>query len=123
MPVVARVMGLLSPAIALRRAIKLSEQKKFAEAVPLLALAARAGIPEAEYRIAECYLRGAGVPISQTEGALWLHRAASNGYVEAQCLLAALYVHGLARMTADASVGKARSDRLFATNGPAEPDF
>jgi uncharacterized protein len=97
MSVVDRVIGLVAPAAALRRAIRLSEQQKFTEAFPLFATAARAGIPDAEFRVAQCYLQGTGVPLSQAEGAHWLERAAANGSIEARCLLGALYVHGLRR--------------------------
>ena len=64
MAVVDRLIGLASPAAALRRAIRLGEEGKAAEAFPLLTLAARAGIPDAEYRVARCYLEGVGVPAS-----------------------------------------------------------
>ena len=106
MTVIDRVIGLLSPSAALRRATNLIEQKKFAEAFPLLALAARAGIPDAQYHVAQCYLQGTGVPLSPSEGAVWLHRAANNACVEAQCLLGALYVHGLVRAPSDAVTGQ-----------------
>ena len=87
---VDRLIGLGSPAAALRRAIELIDQEKFTAAFPLLTRAAKAGIPEAEYRVARSYLEGAGVPLSQTEGARWLERAASHGWVEAQSLDGAL---------------------------------
>jgi len=93
---VDRLIGLGSPDAALRRAIQLTEQEKFAAAFPLLTRAAKAGIPDAEYRVARSYLEGAGVPVSQTEGARWLERAASHGCIEAQTLLAALCMRGLA---------------------------
>ncbi|RUW41181.1 hypothetical protein EOA36_35800, partial [Mesorhizobium sp. M8A.F.Ca.ET.021.01.1.1] len=48
------------PAVALRRAIQLSD--KPAEAFQHLAVAARAGLVDAEYRVARCYLEGSGVP-------------------------------------------------------------
>src|SRR5271169_6176462 len=117
MTVVDRLMGLASPTAALRRAIRLGEEGKFAEAFPLLTLAARAGIPDAEYRVARSYLDGSGVPRSQVEGARWLQRAASHGYTEAQAMLAALFVHGLAGATSGGA------DQLFAADGPAVPDF
>ena len=57
-------------------------------AFPLFARAARAGIAEAEFRVGRCYLEGAGVPPSRAGGRRWLERAANQGYVEAQALLA-----------------------------------
>src|SRR5258705_1944267 len=92
---VDRLIALASPAAALRQAIRLIEQERGTEAFPLLTRAAKAGMPEAEYRIARAYIEGAGVPRSQTEGARWLQRAASHGFVEAQTLLAAPCVRGL----------------------------
>src|SRR5215472_12907144 len=124
MVVVDRLIGLTSPAAALRRAAKLSERKRFAEAFSLLALAARASIPEAEYRVARCYLEGSGVPPSRVEGVRWLQRAAAHGFIEAQCLLATLNVHGLANVDDGATtVSKGRVDQLFVEDKPPEPDF
>ena len=76
---------------------RLAERKDFKRAFPLLARAAQAGIAEAEYRLGRCYLEGAGVPPSRTEGARWLERAANQGFVEAQAQLATLAIHGLRR--------------------------
>ena len=125
MSFVDRLIGrLASPDAALRRAIRLSEQGKAAEAFPLLTLAARAGIPDAEYRVARCYLEGSGVPRSQAEGARWLQRAAAHGYVEAQSLLAALYLHGLAGAAGgDTPEAEPPAGSLFASDAPTEPDF
>src|ERR1700730_7147326 len=96
MVILDRLIGLASPEAALRRAVRLSGQGKVAAALPLLTRSAKAGRAEAEYRIACCYLEGAGVPANRLEGARWLQRAASQGYVEAQTLLGTLCVHGLA---------------------------
>ena len=52
-----------SPAGKLRAAKKLIAAKKPAEALPLLAQAAQAGLPEAEFLVARAYLEGAGVPL------------------------------------------------------------
>jgi uncharacterized protein len=78
MVVVDRLIGLASPAAALRRAVRLCEGQRFAEAFSLLAFAARASIPEAEYRVARCYLEGSGVPPSRVEGVRRLQRAAAR---------------------------------------------
>src|SRR5438093_4356587 len=119
---VDRLFGLASPAAALGRAIHLIEQERFAAAFPLLTRAAKAGIPEAEYRVGRSYLEGAGVPASRAEGARWLTRAASHGCVEAQSLLAALCVRGVAGVTnGNSSSGDVH--RIFAGDAPAEPDF
>ena len=108
----------LTPTAALRRAVRLAEQKNFKRAFPLLARAARARIAEAEYRLGRSYLEGAGVPPSRTEGARWLERAAAQGYVEAQAQLATLAIHGLVTQSEDAS-----STRLFASQEATAPDF
>ena len=95
MTILDRLTGLASPAAVLRRAIKLADSGKAAEAFPLMAKAARAGIVDAEYRVARCYLEGTGVPPSRMEGARWLLRAANHGSADALALLAALYVLSL----------------------------
>ena len=91
-----RLVAKLSPQAALRRGVRLAEQGQSKRAFPLLVRAATAGIAEAEFRVGRCYLEGAGVPPSRSQGARWLERAGNQGYVEAQVLLATLYVHGLA---------------------------
>lgn len=121
MTILDRLAGLASPAAALRRAIQLYDSGKPAEAFPLMAVAARAGIVDAEYRVARCYLEGSGVPPSRVEGSRWLLRAANHGSPDAQALLAALYVTGLVAAEAD---GKdAGSEQLFKRDRPGEPDF
>ena len=106
MALVDRLIANVSPAAALRRALKLTEQGEVKQAFPLLARAARAGIAEAEYRLGRCYLEGAGVPPSRVEGVRWLERAANQGFVEAQAQLATLSIHGLAA-SAGTSAGAA----------------
>src|ERR1700752_51387 len=96
MLVIDRLIGLASPEAALRRAVRLSDQGKTAEAFPLLTRSAKSGIADAEYRVACCYLEGTGGPASRIEGARWLERAAAHGHFDAQTLLAGLCVHGLA---------------------------
>jgi len=118
MLVLDRLIGLASPEAALRRAVRLSDEGKAAQAFPLLTRSAKAGIADAEYRVACCYLEGAGVPASRIEGARWLQRAAGHGHVEAQTLLGGLCVHGLA-----GDMNGARPERLFAEEEPGEPDF
>lgn len=122
--IIDRLIGLASPTAALDRAARLIEQERFAEAFPLLTRAAKAGIPEAEYRVARCYLEGTGVPFSRAEGARWLERAASHNCVEAQSLLAALHVRGLAAATnSSALTDEPHTNRLFESDAAAEPDF
>ncbi|ESY64301.1 MULTISPECIES: SEL1-like repeat protein [Mesorhizobium] len=121
MTILDRLTGLTNPRAALRRAIHLCDSGKPAEAFPLMAIAARAGIADAEFRVARCYLEGSGVPPSRMEGARWLRRAANHESAEAQALLAALYVTGLAPAEAD---GKGPgSERLFERDFSGKPDF
>ncbi|HEY2111409.1 MAG TPA: tetratricopeptide repeat protein, partial [Dongiaceae bacterium] len=115
------LIGFGSPAATLRRAVRLSEEGKAVEAFPLLARAAKAGNAEAEYRVARCYLEGSGMPASRTEGTRWLERGAGHGHVEAQTLLAAICVNGLADLRTIAGDGQA--DRLFVTEEQAGPDY
>ncbi|MGT2466440.1 tetratricopeptide repeat protein [Mesorhizobium atlanticum] len=118
MAMLDRLIGRIHPALALRRAIQLSDSGKPGEAFTLMAVAARAGIVEAQYRIGRCYLEGTGVPPSHAEGARWLRRAADRGSPDAQALLAALCVAGLADREADGG-----SEALFERNSSRRPDF
>ncbi len=115
---------------ALKRARRLVEEGKRAEAFPLFAKAAGGKNPEAEFQVARCYLEGAGVPPSAVEGARWLERAAAQGYVDAQSMLAALYIHGIPGSAAPTAASRASelsasrpAAALFNQNEPAKPDF
>ncbi|QPC93105.1 tetratricopeptide repeat protein [Mesorhizobium sp. INR15] len=116
-----RLAGHIHPALALRRGIQLAEKGKLAKAFPLMAIAARAGIPEAECRVARFYLEGSGVPPSRLEGTRWLRRAADHGSADAQALLAALYTAGLAEHEDNA--GTSSSESLFKSQSSRKPDF
>ena len=124
MAVLDQLIGRVSPAAALRRARELRERGKATEAFPLLTLAAKAGLADAEYGLAQSYLEGSGVPPSRPEAVRWLKRAAPGGSVEAQALLSSLYLQGLA---GDANVAEASSelgDQLFVgDDAPTAPDF
>src|ERR1700733_16644 len=115
------LMAGLSPAAALRRGLRQFEQGQMRDAFVLLSRAARAGIPEAEFRVGRCYLEGAGVPPSRTDGVRWVERAATKGYVEAQALLATLCLHGMGPGFADAGVHAGGG--LFGGHTVAEPDY
>ncbi|HET8995171.1 MAG TPA: tetratricopeptide repeat protein, partial [Acetobacteraceae bacterium] len=122
MSVMDRFLARFSPKAALRHGMRLSEKGAVKRAFPLLSRAAQAGLAEAEYRVGRCYLEGAGVPVSRSEGARWLERAAGHGFVEAQALLATLYLHGLAAEAAGSDPGSAAN--LFTSNTSANPpDF
>lgn len=118
MAFLSRLTGSLGPGAALRQAVRLAEADRHAEAFALFAKAARAADPEAEFRVAQCYLAGRGVPPSREEGARWMRRAAEHGNAEAQAALAGLYLTGFA--SDDAGNG---SQRLFEQAESGEPRF
>eukprot|EP01037_Dinobryon_pediforme_P002670 gene2670-2709_t len=89
----------------LRKALALIESGERAAAFKLLARAAQAGLPEAEYQIARSYLEGAGVPGSGIEGLRWLERSAAKDFAPAQALLAAFYLQGVPTGGPDAAPG------------------
>ena len=119
-----------SPAGKLRAARKLIAANTRAEAFPLLAQAAQAGVVDAEFEVARAYLEGAGVPPSAAEAARWLERAAQKDHTEAQSLLAALYIRGIPALggnfagaaTAELATGRPAAV-LFAGVDGATPDF
>ena len=76
MALLDRLMASMSPAAALRQAVKLAENGDVKRAFPLFTRAARAGIAEAQYRVGRCDLEGAGVPPSRSS---WSLGAASTG--------------------------------------------
>ena len=119
-----RLFAVLSPRAALRRADRLAAGGRAGPAFRLYARAARAGLAEAEYRVARGYLEGSGVPPSQDEGVRWLERAATQGFVDAQARLAWMCVQGWARAEApDAALTARPAASLFSANEPREPDF
>ena len=122
MAIFDRLIGRLSPDAALKRAIRLTEQGQAERAFPLLTEAARAGLPEAEYKVGRCYLEGAGVPFSRSEAARWLERAASprlcRGPGAAGDAVPA-WLCGRGRRAPD----RGPPSSLFAGSQPAEPDF
>src|ERR1700722_17303694 len=123
MRIVDWMIVLGSPTAALRRAIRLSDKGQAVAAFPLLTRAAKAGIVDAEFRVAQSYLEGRGVPPSRVEGTRWLLRAATHGAIEAQLMLSALCVNGLVSLSSgDGANGGARADSLFAVDVPTDPD-
>lgn len=86
----------LSPKAALRHGAALAEAGRYTAAFQQYVRAAHSGLAEAEYRLARCYLEGAGVPQCHVEAVLWLERAGHRGHVDAQSLLAIVYLNGLA---------------------------
>jgi TPR repeat protein len=113
-----RWLGRVNPQEALRRGLDAMANGRQADAFAAFALAAKAGDPEAQYRVAQCYFDGTGVPMSRTEGVLWLHQAAEHGYADAQAMFGSLLVNGLATLP-----DKITGDLLFDPDRPGEPDF
>src|SRR5271163_153200 len=105
--------------------MRLTQQGKLRPAFRRLSQAARAGLAEAEYRVGRCYLEGGGVPPSRADGLRWLGRAAAQGYVEAQSLLAILLMQGPAAPLAPTLEPGARpAAALFTANdSDGKPDF
>src|SRR5579863_7066179 len=99
MQAVDKLFALVSPTSALRRAARLRELGRDAEAFTYYARAAQAGVAGAEHQVALCYFAGLGVPASRPEGARWLERAAEHGNVESQTLLAGLCSHGIVHLS------------------------
>src|SRR5260370_36866685 len=122
MVVLDRLITRISPGAALRRAIRHCAEGRPADAFRLLTRSANAGMVDANYRIGLLYLQVSGVPPSRVEAARWLERAAGEGHAEAQSLLAALYVHGLASVGHSGNAGTS-ADRLFTADEPTDPDF
>jgi len=118
---------LSSPAADLRKALALIEAGDRPAAFELLARAAKDNLAEAKYQIARSYLEGAGVPQSAVEGLRWLERAAEQGHLPAQSLLAAFHVQGVpisGPEAGDDKIGGAVAASLFSNAvEQAKPDL
>jgi uncharacterized protein len=64
-------------------------------AFALFVEAAQSGLPQAQYRLGRCYLRGLGVPPNLGEALRWFRRAADAGDPAAQTQLAELALQGI----------------------------
>jgi len=62
-------------------------------------LAANAGVPSAQFKLANAYLGGAGVPRDPVQAQLWYGRAARQGLMEAQQALGVMLINGVAGTT------------------------
>jgi TPR repeat protein/tetratricopeptide (TPR) repeat protein len=114
------VQAAFSPGARVRRGAALMAAGKSRSAFRHYASASRSGFTEAEYRIGRCYIEGAGVPPSRPEGIRWLQRAAHHGHIEAQALLATIYLHGAA---GESTPNQPAAARLFSTAETASPDY
>jgi TPR repeat protein/tetratricopeptide (TPR) repeat protein len=122
LPSLDRVQARFWPRAGARRAAALSAAGKHSLAFELFVRAARAGLAEAAYRVGRCYLDGAGVPRSRVEGVRWLKQAAEQSHIEAQSLLAVLYLGGA---TGEPPAGSQIPSlvRLIDANETADPDY
>jgi hypothetical protein len=75
---------------------RLARKGKAVSAVRHIAAAARAGLPEAQARLGQCYLHGLGVPVSIAEARHWLEQAAAADESSALIALANLALRGQA---------------------------
>ena len=66
----------------------------FARAASEMAIAANAGDPDAQFRLAALYQAGRGVPQDDVSAFKWTRAAAVQGHLEAQAQLGALYQMG-----------------------------
>jgi TPR repeat protein/tetratricopeptide (TPR) repeat protein len=114
-----RVQSAFSLRARVRRGAALMAAGKSRSALRHYARAGRSGFAEAEYRIARCYIEGAGAPRSRREGLCWLLRAAHHGHVEAQALLAAIYLDG---PPSEPTSDRSNAARLFGPDGVVGPD-
>ncbi len=72
----------------------LYDAKKYAEAVPKLEAAAKAGHKKAQYRLGRCYDKGRGVAENDTKAFQWYAKSAAQGYAKAQYQLGDCYKDG-----------------------------
>lgn len=68
---------------------KYYKKEKYEESVKWYLKAAQAGCVDSQYILANCYLRGEGVPKNEQEAIDWYRKAAVNGNAFAQLSLAA----------------------------------
>src|SRR4051812_14848266 len=83
------------PEAHLSRAGQLSGHGGGIAAVRHIAAAARDGLPQAQAQLGLCYLRGLGVPASQSEARHWLDLAADANDPTALVQLATLALGGV----------------------------
>ncbi len=74
---------------------KFYDGKEYNEAYNYFSQGAALKSPEAQYYLGLCYLNGHGVALSLSEGAMWMESAAQANYIDAQYILALLYMRGL----------------------------
>jgi TPR repeat protein/capsular polysaccharide biosynthesis protein len=91
---VRRKLSARRAAWQLARAIRTQQRERYAVAFRCFKAAARAGNPEAQYRLGLAYARGEGVIRHPPDAVRWYGRAAEQGHLEAQFQLSLIYLHG-----------------------------
>jgi FkbH-like protein len=76
------------------RAIRTQRRERYRVAFRCFAAAARAGDPEAQYRLGLAHARGEGVIRHPPDAVRWYRRAAEQGHLEAQFQLSLIFLHG-----------------------------
>jgi len=79
---------------ALKAALAAYAREDYWDAAQKLTSLARAGDPEAQYRLGLLYGRGKGVLGNLGDAIVWYRRAAEQGHAEAQHQLSLAYLHG-----------------------------
>jgi len=82
----------LPPSYRTKLGLRLIKDGRAAQGFRHLALAARRGWREAQYRTGMCYLQGVGAPRSVGEAMRWFERAAQAGCRDSQFQLAVVYL-------------------------------
>ncbi len=73
---------------------KAMNEKALQSAITWLTVAAQAGVPSAQFKLANAYYAGAGVTRDLTQAQLWYGRAAQQGQTEAQNAFGIMLVNG-----------------------------
>lgn len=99
---------------ALARGLNAHRQERYRAAFRHFSAAARAGDPEAQYRLGLLYSSGEGVIRHPPDAVLWYRRAAEQGHLEAQFQLSLAYLHGQLGASANWYQAAEAHDPLFA---------
>ena len=78
---------------------KATNEKILRLAITWLEVAANAGVPSAQFKLANAYYAGAGIARDLSQAQLWYGRAAQQGLTEAQNALGIMLVGGAAGVT------------------------
>lgn len=78
---------------------KAANTKILKAAISWYEVAANAGVPSAQFKLANAYLSGAGLPRDPVQAQLWYGRAAQQGLMEAQQALGVMLISGVAGAT------------------------